>query len=244
MNMNMSMNMNIDSSSSPSPRPGLGAKSIASLIEVCGGQPFDAWKVYRQTQAQAQDRRSAPGPRFLQLWRASGISSFHRVFFYMPSIYVTEGYIDNNIGKVLLIPLVVTPHVAFFENLKTQRQLGFGPKILKPQSFLSTYCRELFFISGMTIVVPELKKYGYNDVSSAIIAATLSQFASQPFDTIKTIQEHKQIGFMKALKGQTINSLWRGVTPRVLRGIWSFYCMNYIAQMINNQVILNWQERD
>lgn len=200
------------------------SKIIASLIEVGGGQPFDSWKVHRQV------KRSSLNIK--QLWRASGISSFHRVFFYMPSIYVTDKYLDNNLSKITLVPFIVTPHVAFFENFKTRRQLGLAPRFIIPKSFTATYFRELFYISGMTIVVPELKKRGYGDISSSVIAAVATQVANQPFDTIKTIQEHRNISFSKAMIGQNIKGLWKGVTPRVLRAIWTFYCMNYIAQAL------------
>lgn len=202
------------------------AFAYASIIEVIGGQPFDAWKISLQTNN---------GLKIKNLWRASSISCIHRVCFYMPSIYITNGYITKIYQKMLITPLIVTAHVSFFENIKTQRQLKHNKLQYLPKTLLSTYLRESCFITGLTIGVPLLEQQGYSNTISCILAGAIAQCLSQPFDTIKTIQEQKQIGFKSAYKTKTLPQLWIGLPPRLLRGIWTFYCMNYISKHINDQ---------
>lgn len=188
---------------------------IASIIEVIGGQPFDLWKIRRQLRDSTISSNN--------LWKAAHISSLHRVCFYMPSIYLSNHLFDSPLGTALM----VTPHVAYFEQIKTLKQTNnFVTYRIFPSNIYSTFCRELVFITGLTSTVPYLVSQGMSVELSSIIAGISSQIISQPFDTVKTIQErHGTFSWPRH-----VSSLWHGCLPRCLRGIWTFYCMNYFTK--------------
>jgi hypothetical protein len=186
----------------------------ASLIEVMAAQPLDIWKVKTQTRLATNKN----------LWRALSVTSLHRVFLYMPSIYLSNQYLKDNPYKLFLIPMIVTPHVSYFEYIKTQKQLNrFKTYKVIPNTFLTTYLRESCFIAGMTFLTPAFKNYfGLSDISSSLAASCITTLISQPIDTIKTLQESNSKLILKPVY------LWRGTVPRLIRCIWTYYCMNYL----------------
>lgn len=115
-------------------------------------------------------------------------------------------------------------------------------------SIIPSYLREYCFVAGMIALQPAI----YNTLSSyknnktlqmaytpisCLIASLISQTISQPFDVIKTRVELKPqsrlVDIISELKRQQYTYGWRSVyyagwLPRVIRGMWTFTCMNYL----------------
>lgn len=210
-----------------------GMTVIASACEVIGGQPIDKWKIKNQIGSQYVSSISP--------WRGAYVSLIHRCMFYMPGIYITNNIAQKKGCSPFISSLIsasfATFHVSFFENIKTKMQLDIKPKINMShiRTYPATFGREASFIVGLCTVTPMLRDL-IGLLPASIVSSLISQVISQPFDTIKTVQEHRDIGFMRALesfKGD-YKSLMKGVTPRCIRGIWTFFCMNLFLDRIKS----------
>ena len=129
-------------------------------------------------------------------------------------------------------------------------------EIKKPEllfaSIIPSYLREYCFVAGVVALQPAI----YNTLTlnengktlqmaytpiSCLLASLISQTISQPFDVIKTRIELKPqsrlVNILSELKRQQHVYGWRSVyyagwLPRVIRGMWTFTCMNYLIGFI------------
>ncbi len=129
--------------------------------------------------------------------------------------------------------------------------------IKKPEllfaSIIPTYFREYCFVTGMVALQPSIYKMvsandkKYNNLKipftpiSCLCASIICQTISQPFDVIKTRMElnptHSIIDIVAKLKNEQTRYGWRSVyyagwLPRVIRGMWTFTCMNYLINFV------------
>lgn len=225
--------------------------SFASFIEILGGQPLDRIKINSQLPINKRltfTQLIKKGP--LEFYKGTFISSFHGCFIYIPSIYLlddvynsklsTDSNIDN-LTKPLFISLFLTPQVSLFEFIKTQKQLNkkiynFNSKTLMP-SLTATYLRESFYGGGICVLTPYFLKKTDNSFASGCISGAITQFISQPFDSIKTHQEYKKENFINSTisiyKDKGIKGFYNGFTPRFTRGIWTFGSLSFITNKLN-----------
>lgn len=121
-------------------------------------------------------------------------------------------------------------------------------------SIIPTYIREYCFVSGMLVIQPYMHKLlsrnqtfaakqELNYPLSCLGASLICQTISQPIDVIKTRIElnptHKLrhvITSMLTEHNTNIydlrNIYYAGWLPRVIRGMWTFICMNYLINFI------------
>ena len=109
-------------------------------------------------------------------------------------------------------------------------------------SYPMTFARELCYCTGLLVLSPMIAKrieIGNKHISAFIggcLAAIVSQSVSQPFDTIKTRQEKYKTSVRtvvrELMKHENVFSLWRGVMPRCIRGMWSISCMSVMMNLI------------
>jgi hypothetical protein len=133
--------------------------------------------------------------------------------------------------------------------------------IKKPEllfaSIIPTYFREYCFVTGMVALQPALyNMFSANDKNdkndknlksasltplSCLGASIICQTLSQPFDVIKTRMElnptYSIIDIFAKLKNEQYQHGWRSVyyagwLPRVIRGMWTFTCMNYLIDFV------------
>lgn len=120
-------------------------------------------------------------------------------------------------------------------------------------AIIPTYLREYFFVTGMLtlqpalynmLLVPNNNLYLSNiplTPLSCLGASIISQTISQPFDVVKTRIEltptYSMIDIFAKLKKEKYQNGWRSVyyagwLPRVIRGMWTFTCMNYLIDFV------------
>ena len=244
----------------PTPEEKLVISSISAFIELSGGQPLDRWKI--NLQLPIEDRISTKkifmrGPK--EWYVASTTSIIQRCFFYIPTIYLASDiwiknfHSDTPSNKLLhaaFVSSIITPGVSWFENMKTEQQIGNNrnksmAKLTKIHylkygiggvipSLQATFLRESAFCGGICCITPiihnKIKQYDYcntnlNWAISGAMAGLITQLISQPFDTIKTRQEKTKMGFIPTYKNIYMQGgfleLWKGSIPRCIRGIWT-----------------------
>ena len=241
----------------------MGISSLSAFVELSGGQPLDRWKINLQLPKENRipiKTLILNGPK--EWYVASYTSMIQRCFFYIPTIYLASDFWKNNISnnddtlhdKILhsaWVSGIVTPGVSWFENMKTEQQIGnnrnknifqltkihyheYGMKGVMP-SLYSTFLREMAFCGGICCITPFISKkinqnYQINNTLNYALsggtAGLITQLISQPFDAIKTRQEkYKTISFLQTYKNiygeSNLFGLWKGSIPRCLRGIWT-----------------------
>lgn len=104
---------------------------------------------------------------------------------------------------------------------------------------LATSLREggfgVFFLAAPPVIKSKLKSHGLDDASSGILAGVSSGIAAtlttQPFDTIKTIQQSavdSNLGFFKIAKNITKHALFKGIGARSSSLILSITLMDWV----------------
>ena len=166
--------------------------------------------------------------------------------------------IHNDFSKTLFVTTFISSGVSWFEGVKTDQQVNnyrnkhifeiskdrfkqYGIRGIMP-SYPMTFARELCYCSGLLVLSPMIAKHidiGNKHISAFIggcLAAIVSQSVSQPFDTIKTRQEKYKTSVRtvvrELMKYENVFSLWRGVMPRCIRGMWSISCMSVMMNLI------------
>jgi hypothetical protein len=121
-------------------------------------------------------------------------------------------------------------------------------------AIIPTYLREYCFVTGMVALQPGLyNMFSANDKThnnlksvsltplSCLSASIICQTISQPFDIVKTRMElnpqYSIIDVVAKLKNEQRLKGWRSVyyagwLPRVIRGMWTFTCMNYLIDFV------------
>lgn len=117
------------------------------------------------------------------------------------------------------------------------------------RAWFPTFSREYCFVGGMLILQPYAHNYlnqtldsgQYSSlvpwIGSSLGASIISQVVSQPLDVWKTyIEIHPQQSIWVSLRHITFNNntslLWTGLAPRVIRGAWTFGCVNAIIHYL------------
>lgn len=121
-------------------------------------------------------------------------------------------------------------------------------------SITPTYLREYCFVTGMITLQPALynmlsvtinqkniEQTVYTKTLSCLSASIICQTMSQPVDVVKTRMElnpkYSIIDVFAKLKNEQCQHGWRSVyyagwLPRVIRGMWTFTCMNYLIDFV------------
>jgi len=166
--------------------------------------------------------------------------------------------IHNDLSKSIFVTTFISFGVSWIESVKTDQQVNnyrdkhiievtkdrfkqYGIQGIMP-SYTMTFARELCYCSGLLVLSPLIAKrieVGNKHISSFIggcLAAIASQSVSQPFDTIKTRQEKYKVSIStimrKIILEERISTLWRGLMPRCIRGMWSISCMSVMMNFI------------
>ena len=167
----------------------------------------------------------------------------------------------DSFNKCVFVSSLITPGVSFFENIKTKQQIsnyrrkssfyitkdlykkhGIGGII---PSYNSTFLRELCYCSGLLLLTPIIANninvggHYTNHFLGGAISGMISQSLSQPFDTIKTRQEKSKTPFVHVfrtiVKEEGFLTLWNGVMPRCIRGMWSISCMSLMFEFLKDR---------
>lgn len=118
-------------------------------------------------------------------------------------------------------------------------------------AWFPTLGREYFFAGGMLVFQPVIadklhssdKYYILSSnssvstlgiwVASSLLSSTISQAVSQPLDTWKTRIELKpDVSIWTTIREIPARQLWSGLTPRIIRGAWTFGCINAILHYL------------
>ena len=119
-------------------------------------------------------------------------------------------------------------------------------------SFWPTFARETLFISGMCVIQPLATQYltssgtMNNQESARVLGSLAASFAcqtiSQPFDVLKTRRECRPSSewshLIEHIKTDIKNKgarkvLFAGWIPRCLRGVWTFYSVSAIRDLLS-----------
>ena len=131
----------------------------------------------------------------------------------------------------------------FYITKKLYNNYGLGGLI---PSYYSTFAREFCYCTGLLLLSPlfanriDTGSIYTNHFIGGGIAGIVSQTLSQPFDTIKTRQEKYKIPILQVLKDilkkEGISTLWSGVIPRCIRGMWSISCMSLMFELLKDRI--------
>lgn len=113
-------------------------------------------------------------------------------------------------------------------------------------AWFPTFGREYFFAGGMLVIQPMLAHTiadnypniptGVGWAISSLGASSISQIISQPLDTWKTrIELAPRTSIWETARNIPINQLWSGLTPRIIRGAWTFGCINGVLKYLDGR---------
>lgn len=175
-------------------------------------------------------------------------------------LIVDKDSLTSRLCKPLIVSGLVSPYVTVFEFIKNYQQQQYLDihsdksrlttyNIIKnnktrdlTRALLPTMGREYCFVSGMLVLQPIFAKYitnQYNSnniitwIVSSMSASAISQVLSQPLDTWKTrIELYPDQPIMNTLRSIPVAQLWSGMWPRIIRGAWTFGCVNMVLQYL------------